>query len=103
MKATIVSIEDKVDELLVCLDQDVRYMQENLQRLNEIRRLVIKRDEAALGKLLESIQAAAGCYREHELNRKSIRKELAYSLGLGIGETTLSALRNACRMQKKTR
>jgi hypothetical protein len=101
MKATTVSIEDKVDELLACLDQDVQYMQENLQQLNEMRRLVIKRDEAALEKLLESIQAGAGCHREHELNRKSIRKELADSLGLSIGETTLSALQEYLPEAKK--
>jgi len=92
MKATVASIEDKVDQLLACLDQDVQHMQESLLRLNEMRRLVIKRDEAALGKLLESIQAEAGCNRDHELNRKSIRKELANSLGCGFEQMTLSAL-----------
>ena len=101
MKAAVASIEDKVDRLLVCLDQDVRHMQESLLQLNEMRRLVIKRDEAALGKLLESIQAGAGCYREHELKRKSIRKELADSLGFGIKQMTLSALQASLPEAKK--
>ena len=92
MKAAVVSIEDKVDRLLACLDLDVQHMQESLLQLNEMRRLVIKRDEAALGKLLESIQAGAGSYRIHESNRKSIRKELADSLGCGIEQMTLSTL-----------
>ena len=34
MKAAAASIEEKVDELLACLDQDVQYMHENLQQLN---------------------------------------------------------------------
>jgi hypothetical protein len=101
MKATIVGIEDKVDELLVCLDKDAQHMQESLLHLDEIRKLVIKRDDAALGKLLESIQAGAGCYRNHELNRKSIRKELADSLGCDLNQMTLSALQASLPEVKK--
>ena len=48
---------DKVDELLAVLDKDIEHIQRSLSRLNELRRLVIKRDDTALGKLLESIQA----------------------------------------------
>ena len=101
MKAVAAPIENKVDKLLACLDQDVQYMQENLQQLNEMRRLVIKRDEAALGKLLESIQAGAGCHREHELNRKSIRKELADTMDCDIEQVTLSALQECLPKAKK--
>ena len=103
MKAAVFGIEDKVDQLLACLDQDVQHMQQSLLQLNEMRRLVIKRDETALGKLLESIQAGAGCYRDHELNRKSIRKELADSLGCGIEEMTLSTLEVNLPEAKKNR
>jgi hypothetical protein len=92
MKATAVPIEDKVHRLLVCLDRDVQHMQESLQQLDEMRRLVIKRDEAALSKLLESIQGASDDYRNQESNRKAIRKELAESLGYDIERMTLSAL-----------
>ena len=101
MNAAVVSIEDKIDRLLVCLDRDVQHMQESLQQLNEMRRLVIKRDEAALGKLLEGIQTGAGCYRDHELNRKSIRKELADSLGCDFEQMTLSALQECLPETKK--
>ena len=101
MNATSAPIEDKVDRLLVCLDQDVQHMQESLQRLDEIRRLVIKRDEPALGKLLENIQAASDDRRNHELNRKSLRKELAESLGCDIEQMTLSALESCLPEAKK--
>ena len=92
MKATAVQIEDKVHRLLVCLDRDAQHMQESLQQLDEMRRLVIKRDEAALGKLLEGIQGISDDYRNQESNRKSIRKELAESLGCDIERMTLSTL-----------
>jgi len=103
MKATVIGIEDQVEELLVCLDKDIQHMQENLQKLNEIRELVIKRDDAALGELLESIQSTSDCYRNHELNRKSIRKELAESLGCTIEQMTLSSLEKSLPDAKKGR
>ena len=103
MKATTTPIEDKVDRLLACLDLDAQQMQESLQKLSEMRSLVIKRDEAALGKLLESIQGASDCYKDNELNRKSIRKELADSLGCDIGQLTLSTLESSLPAGKKER
>ncbi len=101
MKATVVGIEDKVDELLVCLDKDAQHMQESLLHLNEIRELVIKRDDDALGKLLNNIRVVSDCYRDHELNRKSIRKELADSLGCDLEQMTLSALQASLPEAKK--
>ena len=74
MNAIAIGIEDKVDELLVCLDIDALNIQENLSQLNELRSLVIKRDDAALGTLLEKIQAKSDKYRSNESNRQSIRK-----------------------------
>ena len=103
MKATAAPIEEKVDQLLVCLDRDAQHMQESLQHLNEMRILVIKRDEAALGKLLENIQGVSDRYRNHELDRKSIRKELAKCLGCDIEQMTLSALESSLSEAKKDR
>ena len=103
MKDTSAPIEDKVDRLLVCLYRDVEHMQESLQHLDEMRRLVIKRDEAALGKLLENIQDASDGYRNHELTRKSLRKELAESLGCDIEQMNLSALESCLPEAEKNR
>jgi len=92
MKAATIEIEEKVDELLVCLDTDVRHIQESLANLHELRSLVIKRDDTALGKLLENIRASANKYSDNESNRQSIRKELANTLGCDIEQMTLSTL-----------
>ena len=101
MKATAIRIEDKVDELLVVLDKDIEHTQQSLSRLNELRSLVIKRDDVALGKLLESIQTESDSYRSHELKRQSIRKELASALGCGLEQMTLSTLEASLPKEKK--
>jgi hypothetical protein len=101
MKATAIEIEDKVDELLAVLDKDSRHIQESLLKLNELRSLVIKRDDAALGKLLESIQTEPDSYRSHELKRQSIRQDLANALGCNLEQMTLSALEASVAKEKK--
>ena len=101
MKATAISIEDKVDELLLVLDEDIQHIQQSLSRLNELRSLVIKRDDVALGKLLELIKGASEGYRRHELQRQSIRKELASALGFGLAQMTLSTLEASLPKGKK--
>lgn len=101
MKATAIGIEEKVDALLVCLDKDIQHLQEGLSQLDELRRLVIKRDEIALGRLLEKIQKEADDYRHHERMRQSIRQELAAALEYDLKQTTLSALETILPQGKK--
>jgi hypothetical protein len=96
-------IEEKVDELLECLNVDVRHMQESLSHLNELRGLVIKRDDAALGRLLESIRATSDRYAGHERTRQSKRKELANILGCELEQVTLSELASLVRQDARER
>lgn len=101
MKAATIEIEEKVDELLVCLETDVRHMQESLSNLNELRALVIKRDDTALGKLLENIRAESNRYANHESSRQSMRKELAGILCCNFEQVTLSAIKAYLPQAKK--
>jgi hypothetical protein len=101
MKATAVEIQDKVDELLVILDKDAQHIQESLSRLNELRSLVIKRDDTDLGRLLERIQYESDSYRSHELKRQSIRKELATALDCDLKQMTLTRLEEVLPEEKK--
>jgi len=103
MRTTEVEIEDKIDELLVVLDEDIRHIEESLLRLNELRGFVVKRDEASLGKLLESIQSESDSYRKNELRRQLIRKELAAAFGSSIKQMTLSRLEEVLQEEKKTK
>ena len=92
MKTTTIEIEDRVDELLAVLDRDIQHMQESLSKLDELRSSVVKRDDATLGKLLESIQSESDNYKNNELKRQSIRKDLAAVLNCSPGQVTLSRL-----------
>ncbi len=93
---------DKIDELLAVLDTDIRHIQQNLSQLNELRSLVVKRDDAALGTLLESIQCRPDTHKENEIKRQSIRKDLANSFGCDFNQMTLSLLEASLPKDKKT-
>lgn len=92
MKITANRIEDKVDEFLNVLTRDVRRLQMTLSWLDEMRGFVIKHDDVALQKLLETIQSQAGSFNDNELKREFLRKELAILLDRDPGKITLSAL-----------
>ena len=92
MKTVMIEIEDKVDRLLFVLDRDIRHITENLSRLNELRGLVVRRDDVSLHKLLESIRSESGSYKENELKRQSLREELAAALEHNPEQMTLSKL-----------
>ena len=96
-------IENYVDEMLDCLDVDIEHIRKNLSRLNEMRELVIKRDDVELRKLLDSIQGESDIYRENETRRLMLRKKIADSLGCGIENITLSKLANRLPENKRNR
>lgn len=92
MQPTTVEVEEKVNELLLCLDKDIEYVRASLTRLNELRSLVVKRDEVSLGMLLEDIQTESDGHRSQEMRRRLIRGKLAIALGCGPEQVTLSGL-----------
>lgn len=92
MKTSAFEIEDKVDELLICLDKDIENLQKNLSNLDELRSLVIKHDDVALGQLLEKIRAESDSYKKHEINRQSIIEQLSKYFNCNIKDVTLSKL-----------
>ena len=101
MKTAMNEIEDKVDQLLIVLDKDIQQMQKSLSRLNGFRSLVVKRDDAGLGKLLGNIQSESDSYKCNELKRQSIRKELAIILDCSPKQITLSTLEAELAGEKK--
>lgn len=101
MKTITPQIENKLDQLLTVLDKDIENIHENVSRLNELRSLVIKRDDVLLTKLLGRIQADTERYRQNETHRQILRKELADALNCSIEQITLSRFEAELSGEKK--
>ena len=95
MKPMTIVTEEQINELLDCLDKDIKHIHKSISQLNEMRKLVIKRDDIALGKLLQNIQNETDAYKNNESKRQSIRKELANAFGFTIEQMTLSTLESS--------
>ncbi len=86
-------IEAKTTALLTVLDEELRHLESVLSRLDTLRSLLIKRDDAALEQLLGDIRQEGDIYRLNEQKRQQLRRDLAAELGCREGELTLSRLR----------
>jgi hypothetical protein len=86
-------VESKTAALLDVLHEDIRHLESALSRLDLLRSLLIRRENAALEQLLGDIQQQAETYRAIEQKRQQLRNDLALALGCTEGELTLSRLR----------
>lgn len=86
------SIEAVVDTLLAVLDEDIRHVEASLSQLDQLRSLLIKRDDKALEQLLKELQAQAQTRVAGDQRRQRLRHELAVALGYDAKDLTLSAL-----------
>ncbi|MHC4757120.1 MAG: hypothetical protein ACYTE8_00525 [Planctomycetota bacterium] len=82
----------KVAQMLFCLEKDIQHIQQILEHLDEIRALVLKRDENALKELLEELHFKTNEYSDQESQRNSFRKELAEAFNCDPQHITLSKL-----------
>jgi flagellar biosynthesis/type III secretory pathway chaperone len=92
MRATENDFDGLVNELVDVLDENICQVKLTLLRLDELRKAVIKRDEAGLRALLETIKDEGPEYRRVELRRENIRARLANFLGYVSSELNLSRL-----------
>jgi hypothetical protein len=81
--------------LLEVLDEDIRHVESTLSRLNVLRSLLIKREDAALQKLLDEVRGQAEAYQANEFKREQLRQDLAADLGCAASALTLSKLAGA--------
>ncbi len=87
------TVESKITALLEVLDRDVRHLEVALSRLDLLRSLLIRRDNAALEQLLGDIRAQVEAYGVIEQERQHLRRDLALELGCTESELTLSRLK----------
>lgn len=86
-------LSHEVKDVLDVLERDIVHIEQTLSYLNELRGLVIKRDEQRLGRLLEEIRTEAQEYSANEQRRQMTREQLAELFGCKTEELTLSVLR----------
>lgn len=90
MKEMAVDIENKINELMIVLDIDIAHLQESLLRLNDLRMLVVKRDNDKLGELLMTIEASTNSHKENEQRRQQICQYIADVAGIQSKYATLA-------------
>lgn len=84
--------EKKISELMAVLDNDIRNLEDNLSRLNDLRTFIVKRDHTSMEKMLDKIQSESGSYKENESKRKRLRGELAELMNCRFEQLTLTKL-----------
>jgi DNA repair exonuclease SbcCD ATPase subunit len=89
------ALETRMTLLLEVLDEDIRHLERTLSRLDTLRSLLIKREDAALQQLLEEVRRQAEAYQANEQKRQQLRRELAAALGCAQGDLTLTRLQRA--------
>jgi len=96
-------IEQAIDELLDVLDRDIEQFRQSIERLNDLRALVVKRDDKSLHNLLLAIRTDSQEYRDNESRRQSVRARLAEALGCSLQQMTLSKLQTVAGEHKRSR
>jgi hypothetical protein len=89
------AVKKKVEQLLAVLDKDIRHIEMTLSQLDALRSLLIKRDDAALERLLGEIRDRAETDAANQQTRQMIRADLARAIGCGDDPLTLSKLQAA--------
>jgi hypothetical protein len=105
MNISKVNQEKIIEQLLVYLEYDAQYLQNCLSYLDDLKKLVIKRDEASLRRLLEVIQAGMADHKKQESIRQQILDELAGCLDFDNRHVTLTVLEQSglLSLDKQTR
>jgi len=101
MKTADDRLDDLADELLSVLGDDIRHIEQTLERLDALRAAVVRRDEEGLKCLLDEVADEQGSYALVERRRDGIRKQMADVLGCGIEEMNLSKLCGRLRGERK--
>ena len=93
MTGQIYDLTQKTEDLVGILELDIECIERTIQNLNNLRGLVIKRDEKELGRLLETIQSESQVYSHNERQRNLLRKEMAEIIGCPEESMNLSVLK----------
>jgi hypothetical protein len=92
MNTVTIEIENKVSQFLDVIEKEIQRSRHVLLRLEQLRSLVIKRDDDGLGRILSEIKAESGSYKDNEIKRQLLRRDLASFFGCRMDQMTLTKL-----------
>lgn len=92
MKTLSLEFDNLIDPLIKVLHEDIEHYTSTLAILDQLRAMVIKRDDKELNLLLEATRIKTRNYATVENRRHQIRKELAQLWGCETSEMTLTKL-----------
>ena len=92
MKTLSLEFDNYIDPLISVLEKDIEHIDSTVEMLDQLRGMVIKRDDKSLNLLLEKARIKARKYATIENRREMIRKELARIWGCETKEMTLTKL-----------
>ncbi|MBW8014777.1 MAG: flagellar protein FlgN [Planctomycetes bacterium] len=92
MKTLSLEFDNYIDPLIDVLERDIEHIDSTLEMLDQLRGMIIKRDDKSLNLLLEKARIKTEKYASVENRRQAIRKELARIWGCEMKEMTLTKL-----------
>ena len=92
MNAATTELQGKIDELLLVLQKDLEHIEQSVKELDELRELVIKRNDSGLSKLLEQIRSRSQEYGANQKLREELKRQIAEILDWPVGEVRLGKL-----------
>lgn len=92
MKTLSLEFDSLINPLIDVLEGDMEHISASLEIFNQLRGMIIKRDDKSLNLLLEKARIKTQKYATIENRREQIRKELARLWGCDISEMTLTKL-----------
>jgi hypothetical protein len=92
MKTLSLEFDNYIDPLIDVLERDIEHIDSTIEMLDQLRGMVIKRDDKSLNLLLEKARIKTEKYASVENRRQVIRKELARIWGCETKEMTLTKM-----------
>lgn len=102
MNTLTIETEVLIGQLLSVLRTDIEYLQQNLDRMDRLRELVIKREDHSLNQLLNEIRSRAVEYEVHVNRRILVRSQIGAALGWEAKDVRLSRLMEIVSHDVKT-
>jgi len=92
MQTLSLEFDNYIDPLIAVLDKDIEHIDSTVEMLDQLRGMVIKRDDKGLNLLVEKARIKSQNYTAIENRREMIRGELARIWGCRVSEMTLTKI-----------